>query len=151
MCLIVKDRSWLVLLFRVLSSMHHIKPHPYRSTVWQYSPKKYSEGPQDPSDPPPLCLLTQASAGESLLDLLLVFMVFPTLRRCVDLLVLSCSPGLLISCLLLSPLRCGAVRWRLFSEARTSSSRRRKQRMGAPHRRGSGSAPPHASLTGMHH
>lgn len=90
--------------------MHHIHPRPYRSTVWQYSPKKYSEGPQVPSDPPPSCLFSQASAGESLLlHLPLVFMVVSELWELRGFSLRGAVwSGLLISCLLRP--RCGAVR-----------------------------------------
>ena len=83
-------------------------------------------------------------------------MLSPALRARLGEAVLVC----LVCSLAASPsARCGAVRWRLFGETRTSSSRRRekkkkkkkkekkKQRMDAARRRGRGSAPPHAAHT----
>lgn len=112
-----------------------MNPSPYRSTVSQYSPKKYSEGPQVPSDPPPSCLFTQ-SAGESLLlNLPLVFIV--SLFGCEKTLrgFLGQRLSSLVCSLATTSTRCGALAPLL----RTSSSRRRgKRRLSAPGRRGRG-------------
>lgn len=92
--------------------MRKINLHPYRLTVWQYSPKKYSEGPQVPCDLPPSCLFTQSSAGESLLlSLPFAFMVSAALRRCR----VSKRGAVCLVWSVASPPQPGAVRWCLFT------------------------------------
>lgn len=101
-------------LFTPCSSVDHQSQHyPYRSTVWQYSPKKYSEGPQVPSAPPPCCGFTQSSADENEpLSASLVLILSPALEklrafRGQGLTTLPLPPPPL------PPPQAGGMRWRL--------------------------------------
>lgn len=124
--------SLLMLFYLILSKITSVSRQncwcnnpPYRSTAWQYFPKKCSGGPRVPSDPPPCCRFTQSSADEGFL-LGLLLMVPAAGRAREGLVDRSCLSALVRSSSA-SSARCGCG-------SRTSSSRRGKQHRGSPHR-----------------